>query len=108
MATLIELQAPVSAYVKYKGIVHIVVGMNETYTLFQILNPLAGNTKLMVQPAKLQPMNCSATCVEHNGHSYLVTKKGTIISYATGRVMNWGNKNGNRIAILGALSQCGI
>lgn len=40
-----------------------------------------------------------AVIVEHNGHKYVVNKKGKIISIATRKVMQWDENNGDRKAI---------
>ena len=96
--------APVGEFVKYKGVLHIIVGFSDDMSTFQILNPLAGNAKLMVKSSNLSatPYNY-AKCVLHAGNKYLCTKKGTIISLKTGRVMEWDANNGNRKAILAAI-----
>lgn len=96
--------APVGEFVKYKGVLHIVVGYDDDMSTFQILNPLAGNAKLMVKGRNLSATPYTyAVCVLHMGNKYLCTKKGTIISLKTGRVMEWDANNGNRKAILAAV-----
>ena len=40
-----------------------------------------------------------AVIVEHNGHKYVVNKKGKIISVNTRKVMQWNENNGDRKAI---------
>lgn len=40
-----------------------------------------------------------AVIVEHNGHKYVVNKKGKIISVGTRKVMQWDENNGDRKAI---------
>ena len=42
-----------------------------------------------------------AEVVEHKGASYVVNNKNMIISVATGKIMQWGEENGDRKAILG-------
>lgn len=93
--------APVGAYVSYKGAIHIIVGFNDDMTQFKILNPIKGNSKLMVSGKNLgsTPYD-DAVVVSHKGSLYLRTTKGCIISLTTGRVMAWSYNDGNRVAIM--------
>ena len=95
--------APIGAYVVYKDTVHIIVDANEDNTMYKILNPLKGNSKLQVASKNLGTTPFTdATVVSHKGNLYLRTVKDCIISIRTGRVMAWGTENGDRLAILAA------
>jgi hypothetical protein len=88
--------APVGEFVQYKGVLHIIVDFSDDMRTFKILNPLAGNAKLMVKGENLSATPyTAAVCVLHAGSKYLCTKKGTIISLRTGAVMKWEANNGH-------------
>lgn len=97
---------PIGNIVVYKGKLHVVVDMSDDMLKWQIMNPAEGNNKLMVNFMNVcdTPYN-PLTTVEHRGNKYLVSKKGTIISLTTRRIMEWPKNNGNRVAILQALSE---
>ena len=90
----------VSCYVKYKETHYIIVA--EYANKIKLLNPLAGNDKLVV--LKSNVMACTqykpAKLVTHLNYKYLVTGSGFIISIRTGRVMQWCATDSNRMAIL--------
>lgn len=41
-----------------------------------------------------------AVIIQHNGNKYVVNKKGQIISVTTGKIMQWGEENGDRKSII--------
>ncbi len=46
-----------------------------------------------------------AVLVDYRGNKYIVNNKGVIISGATGKIMQWGPKNGDRIAVLNLVTK---
>ena len=85
--------------VTYKNNYYIALGYDGH--LVKILAPNQGNRKLQVKRSNVTVVDTPpATVVPHNGSEYLVTAKGTIVSCTTGRVMKWGDENGDRKEIL--------
>lgn len=92
----------IGQYVTYKNAVHMVVATaGNTGAWVRLINPAVGQGKVQVNGANCSHTNYApARVIGHKGAEYLVTGKGLIISLTTNRVMNWGDENGNRIAIL--------
>lgn len=92
-------------YILYKDVPHIIVDtVNlEIGEFYKLLNPLVGNDKVKVKSSNRQLKGTRyprALMVEHKGNDYIVTRKGLIISYRTGKVMRWGEDHGMRKSIL--------
>ena len=54
--------------------------------------------------ANLAVQEGRAVVVEHKGSKYIVNTKNEIISGTTGKIMQWGEENGDRKAILAQVS----
>ncbi len=93
----------VADFVKYKGEVAIVT--NQSDDKCHIMQPhKTGGVRLQVKQASLSSMGMRAATIRHKTGWYMVTSKGTIISYTTGKLMKWGDNNPTRLSIL-SLSQ---
>ena len=100
----VENNTIIGSFVKYNGTYNIVVGTDSTDRLVKILNPVKGNAKLQVLSTNLEFINTpKAPMIEHKWKMYIRTNKGTIISLTTGKVMQWGDMNGDRKDILAAV-----
>ena len=89
----------VGQYVSYKFNTHMVTKTHGYWVW--IIDPRLGNVKLKVNYRNLKATRFpSAKVVTHQYRQFIVTGKGTIISVTTGKVMQWGEENGDRIAIL--------
>lgn len=99
MTVTTSLNIVVGSYVSYKDTTHVVVELRGNLAV--ILNPTKGNAKLQVAVKNLVAVaNGNTVVVEYQGNEYIVTHKFTIISLRTGRVMNWAENDGNRVAII--------
>ena len=100
--TKIENNSVVGAVVSYRDTLRVVVGVTKL-NYITLLNPLGGNRKVSVLRANTQITASKLVAVqETNEGTYLVSKRGTIISAASGRVMGWDAKHVKRIAIIAA------
>ena len=98
----IENNSIIGAVVSYKGSFRVVVKVKGS--LLQLLAPNIDNRKVFVKRSNIGLTFYKLTTIQSSdGAVYLVSPKGTIISYTTGKVMQWDSNNGNRKAILAAL-----
>ena len=91
------------AIVTFKGDYYVALGLRGKgpKASVKILAPHCGQAKLNVNRENVTVVNATPLRkVTYNGSDYLVSRKGTIISLTTNRVMNWADGNGNRRAIL--------
>ena len=73
--------------------------MEATDTQYKLLS--ADQKKIMVNHSRVSSTDhAPATSVWWNFNRYLVTAKDGIISMTTGRIMQWGEENGDRKSIL--------
>ena len=96
-------------YVTYKDKTYLVIKEFDDNDKVQLLNPL--EVRPQAQKVCVKQSNVTllpippATMVYHNNTDYMVTKKGLIVSMVTGKVMQWQENNGDRVAILKASNQ---
>mgnify|MGYP005827297513 CR=1 FL=1 len=87
------------AIVTFKGNYYVALGYDGN--LVTIIAPHNSQRKLNVKRSNVTVVNATPLRkVTYNGSDYLVSRKGTIISLTTNRVMNWADGNGNRRSIL--------
>lgn len=103
-----EVKITRGQFVKYNNETYLVTKENDNGTV-QIYNPkLKGvNSKKSVSKQKLISLSQTAKVVSYQGVDYMVTPGNTIISTVSNTMMNWGENDGNRKAIL-ALANGGI
>jgi hypothetical protein len=100
--------ADVGTYVVYKDTVQVIVKVSLNDRV-QLLNPLGGNTKVTVLRANVIGTNYKPmTLMSYNAAFYLVSRVGTIISLKTGRVMQWVEDHGHRVAIMNLFNDDGV
>jgi hypothetical protein len=87
----------IGTYVQYKSEPFIILAIIADKA--HILSPVVGKRFVKLTQLTYIP-RAPATHVVYRDTEYLVTRKGLIISLQTRKIMNWGENNGNRIAIL--------
>ena len=94
MATLV-----LGSIVTYKNDHYVALGYGDN--LVTIIAPHRSQRKLNVSRRNVTVSPATPLAkISYKGSDYLVSRKGTIISLTTNRVMNWAEGNGNRRAIL--------
>ena len=91
------------AIVTFKGDYYVALGLSDKGPKgsVKIIAPHYGQAKLSVNRENVTVVDATPLSkVTHKGSDYLVSRKGTIISLTTNKVMRWADGNGNRTAIL--------
>ena len=87
-------------YVTYKGATHVIVKVMLNDRV-QLLNPAKSAVKVIVLRRNITPTNYRPmVLISYNAAFYLASAVGTIISLKTGRVMQWSEDHGHRVAIM--------
>jgi hypothetical protein len=104
--TSVKPTIEVGRYVRYKDSEYIITKIIKE-NLVQIYSPLkeGPNSKLTVSPSNLTFVDIKAQMVEYKDKQYLVTPRNSIISLTTNKIMQWGEENGDRRAILELAAQ---
>lgn len=97
----VKLKPVVGMVVEYKGEYRVIVSLPKAGKI-QLLDAAHGSAKVTINASNKELVLTKNLCktITFVGAQYLVTKRGSIISIKTGRVMAWSADNGCRIKIL--------
>lgn len=84
--------------VTYRGTPYMALGYANGYV--KIIAPHMGNAKLNVKRVNVVVTTCKATVVDCCGKRVLVTRKGTIVSTVSNRVLKNTTKDGKLMLLL--------